>query len=155
MTRTLVSILALCAVLAGCGGSDEAPATGADPESAIRSTIEAYQVGIWEGDDERACAQLAPGALDAMLASDVSKQTGITDCAGMVEQVSAYEHALVAKQYKDPAAADRFMQPLLRPKDLKLKITGSTAVARPFDEPIPLAEQDDGSWRITRVAVPG
>jgi len=134
-SRLLATAVAALA-LAGCGGGDENDAP--DPEQVTEVATD-YAHAFGDGDGERACELLTPGAQDAFV-ERVSSLVGTRDCPEAVSKLQAVAGPNVTGPFRE-ATVDG------------VKVTGDKATARinagGSSEQVTL-EQRDGEWLLTK-----
>jgi hypothetical protein len=136
MTRPASSAVAIALVTlaAGCGGGDDTP----DSEQVTKAVAD-YAHAFGNGDGDKACALLTPGARDAFT-SRVSSLVGTRDCAEAMDKLQAVAGPNVTGPFQDATASEP-------------KVEGDTATvtlkAGGASEQVKL-EKRDGEWLLTR-----
>ena len=155
--RSLAALLALCVVVAGCGGSGAgqhapAPSRLSDAELAA-ATVRRQMQAVARGDGEAACALFSPRALQEVL-DQVSRRAGDIGCVAAVQQGAAGLSAGVRAALRRPAITRvdvRGARATVRVR-LPAALTALAREAGRVRDGIPL-RLIDGRWRVDGLAL--
>ena len=137
--RDIAVLLAVAAVAAGCGGSDNKPvnappATESGDEGAVRQALTAYAQAVAANDPAAACEHMTQSAQDAA-------EAAVADASSCED---AHRTVLTALGSNREGLADQ-----LSGVDFDVKIEGETAELSSDKSPKPLKmRREGGDWKL-------